>query len=152
MLNGSVSGTAIQFQWSPPAFISNNMVLSPIVFPATDMQYTLTATSTVGCGEAKDMVTVKVYNDVFIPDAFSPNNDGKNDNFKIIAADGYQLLKFQVYNRWGQLIYQANDFSKGWDGRYKELPQPQDTYIYLLQLRSSNGKLIKRQGTLTLIR
>lgn len=152
LLNGVVSGTAIQYRWSPAAFISDYTALSPYVFPPTNAQYTLTATSTVGCGNAKAVVTVKVYNEIYIPNAFSPNNDGQNDKFRIIAADGYEILTFQVFNRWGQAIYQSKDFSNGWDGRYKGQLQPQDTYIYFLQIRSSNGRIITKKGTVTLVR
>ncbi len=98
------------------------------------------------------MVTVKVFNDLYIPNAFSPNNDGSNDRFKIIAADGYQLLQFEVYNRWGQIIYGSTDFSTGWDGNNNGVQQPMDTYIYLLRMRSANGKTISRTGTVTLVR
>src|SRR5206468_4199490 len=101
------------------------------VSPPSDMQYTLIAQSTLGCGTASSSVHVKVYNDVFIPNSFSPNNDGVNDVFRIVAADGYRLVRFQIYNRWGQVIYSADDISKGWDGNFRGLPQPQDTYVYV---------------------
>lgn len=151
-LNGAVKGTAVQYHWSPSDYISDHSVLSPNVFPPSDRQYTLTAESMVGCGRTEAVVTVKVYNDIFIPNAFSPNNDGKNDQFRVTAADGYQVLKFQVFNRWGQLIYQSTNFSKGWDGRFKGQPQPQDTYVYFLQIRSFNGRIVTRRGTVTLFR
>jgi gliding motility-associated-like protein len=63
-----------------------------------------------------------VYNDIYVPTGFTPNNDGKNDQFWITAADGYQLLRFQVYNRWRQVVYNARDFSKGWDGKFNGVP------------------------------
>lgn len=152
MLNGEVQGTAIRYTWSPSVYMTNNTSLTPTVFPPSDTQYTLTAESTVGCGIAGATVTVKVYNDVYVPNAFSPNNDGKNDQFRIVAADGYQLVRFQIYNRWGQVVYTANDFSKGWDGKFNGNPQPEDSYVYFLQLRSANGKLITKKGTVTIVR
>lgn len=151
MLNGNVNGTATSFSWSTTSFMDNNQVLNPKVFPPIDMQYTLTAYSTVGCGQAEATVRIKVYNDLFIPSAFSPNKDGKNDHFKIVAADGYKLLQFQVYNRWGQAVFKASDFSKGWDGTFNKRPQPAGTYVYFLQILSAAGKTITRKGTITLI-
>lgn len=151
-LNGVVKGTAVQISWSPPLYMNNNAVATPSVSPPEDMQYKLTVRSTVGCGLAEDIVVVKVYNDVYVPNAFSPDNNGKNDNFKIIAADGYKLLKFQVYNRWGQAIYNAKNFSTGWDGTFNGAPQPEGTYVYFLQIRSSKGKTITKKGTVTLVR
>ena len=151
-LDGAIKGTAVQYSWSPSFFISDNSVLSPKVFPPVDAQYVLTAESTVGCGKVESAVTVKVYNDIYVPDGFSPNNDGRNDAFKVIAADGYKVQRFLVYNRWGQVVYSAQDFRKGWDGRFKNLPQPQDTYVYFLQIRSAKGEVITRKGTVTLVR
>jgi gliding motility-associated-like protein len=151
-LNGVVSGTAVQYQWSPPDYISNVNVLSPKVFPPFDIQYTLTAESMVGCGTTESSVMVRVYDDIFIPNAFSPNNDGKNDRFRVAAAGGYEIVGFGVYNRWGQLIYQSTDASAGWDGRFGGKPQPEGTYIYFLKLRSSSGTIETRKGTVTLIR
>jgi gliding motility-associated-like protein len=151
-LDGSVKGTAIRLFWSPPAYISDNTAMAPTVFPPADTRYTLTAESTVGCGSAQATVTVKVYHDIYVPNGFSPNNDGKNDQFKIIAADGYQLVRLLLYNRWGQVVYSARDFSKGWDGKVNGIPQPEGTYIYFLQIRSTNGKVITKKGTVTIIR
>lgn len=151
-LDGAVTGTAIRLSWSPAASISDNTAITPTVFPPADTRYILTAESTVGCGTAQATVTVNVYNDIYVPNGFSPNNDGKNDRFRIIAADGYQLLRFQLYNRWGQVIYSAKDFSKGWDGKLNGTPQPEGTYIYFLQIRSTKGKVITKKGTVTIVR
>jgi gliding motility-associated-like protein len=131
--------------------MSNSTIATPRVSPPTDTRYTLTVQSMVGCGSVEAVVTVKVFNDIYIPSAFSPNGDDKNDYFKIVAADGYELLAFQVYNRWGEAIYAAKDFSKGWDGTYNRIPQPSGTYVYYLQIRSSKGKIAKK-GTVTLLR
>lgn len=151
-LNGVVKGTALEYNWSPALFINDPISLTPTVFPTSDMQYKLTATSAVGCGKAEAFVTVKVYNEIYVPNAFSPNNDGRNDYFKIVAADGYAINRFEIYNRWGGVVYRAKDLSKGWDGKFKNLPQPADTYIYFLQLQSAQGKLISKKGSITLIR
>ena len=152
MLNGTISGTSIHYFWTPSNYMDNNKTTSPMVSPPMDMQYTLIAQSDVGCGTKSSNVLIKVYNDVYIPNSFTPNNDGKNDLFRIIAADGYKLIRFQVYNRWGQLIFNATDLSKGWDGTFKNLPQPQDTYIYELQIESAYGRIVNKKGTITLIR
>jgi gliding motility-associated-like protein len=152
LLMGTVSGTKINYYWQPANYMNNSQIVSPVVSPPSDIVFTLTALSELGCGTARSSVSVKVYNDVYIPNSFTPNNDGKNDVFRVTGADGYHLKLFQVFNRWGQLIYIGNDFSSGWDGTFKKIPQPQDTYIYILEIESSNGKKINRSGTITLIR
>jgi gliding motility-associated-like protein len=152
VLNGLVKGTDINFHWSPSSFINDVHSLNPKVAPPFTTQYTLMVTSNVGCRAAEAKVNVLVYKDIFIPNVFTPNNDGKNDYFKIIAADGYTVKTFEIFNRWGQTVYTAKEFSTGWDGSYKNIPQATGTYVYFLQLKASSGKLITKKGTITLIR
>lgn len=152
LLQGDVKGTAVRYLWTPPLYMDNNAVFTPLVFPPVDTRYTLTAESTVGCGRAEGSVMVSVFNDIYVVNSFTPNNDGKNDRFRVVAADGYQLLKFQVFNRWGQLLYSARDLSGGWDGKANGNPQPEGSYVYFLQIKSSAGRIITKKGTVTLIR
>jgi gliding motility-associated-like protein len=93
-----------------------------------------------------------VYKDIYIPSAFTPNGDGTNDRFKVFAADGYKLIKFLVYNRWGQPIFSARETSEGWDGKMNNQQQPADTYVYYLEIESSQLKKIVKKGTITLVR
>jgi gliding motility-associated-like protein len=89
---------------------------------------------------------------VYVPNSFTPNKDGKNDEFRIRAADGNRLIAFHVYNRWGQVVYTGSSFGKGWDGTFRSVPQPEGTYVYFLQMKSSGGRLITKKGTVTLFR
>ena len=114
------------------------------------MIYTLTAISNNGCGVATDDVKVEVIDKMYIPSAFTPNNDGLNDLWEIITFDEYPNGTVQVFNRWGQTVY----FNKGlnyhpWDGTYKGLPVERGTYVYIIDLHN-NKKIIK--GTVTVIR
>lgn len=87
----------------------------------------------------------------FIPNAFTPNGDGINDEFRIFT-DGNQEFEFKIFNRWGQLLFQTNDPDMGWDGRYQGLPQPMGVYVYTLETLFTNGTRKVRSGNLTLIR
>jgi gliding motility-associated-like protein len=152
LLNGSIKGTATVSSWSPTSFMNNPQSATPRVFPNQNTQYTLTATSTVGCGTSTASALVKVYKDIYIPSAFTPNGDGTNDRFKVFAADGYKLIKFLVYNRWGQPVFSARETSEGWDGKMNNQQQPADTYVYYLEIESSQLKKIVKKGTITLVR
>jgi gliding motility-associated-like protein len=152
VLNGEVSGTDIDFQWTPVSFMSNTNSITPIVAPPSNTEYTLTVTSNVGCTSAESKVKVFVYKDIFIPNVFTPNGDGKNDRFRIFAADGYTVKTFEIYNRWGQTVYSTKDAGIGWDGAFNNLPQPTGTYVYFIELKTAIGKSIKKKGTVTLIR
>ncbi len=152
MLDGSVKGTSVEFYWSPDIFINDIHSVTPKVYPPEDGIYTLTVSSDLGCGTSISSVRVRVYRDVYVPTAFTPNNDGKNDRFRIWAADNYRQFRLLIYNRWGQLIYETNDISKGWDGKFNDQPQPSDVYIYYLEILTASNKKISKKGTFTLLR
>lgn len=152
VLNGAVKGTSIRYAWSPATFLDNPLAITPKVFPPINTRYTLSATSEVGCGTAISDALVTVYKDIYVPTAFTPNADGKNDRFKVFAADGYKLIRFTVYNRWGQIVFSAKDSSEGWDGNLDNKPQSADTYVYYLEIETNKQKKIIKKGTITLIR
>ncbi len=103
-----------------------------------------------GCSR-RDTIFVDSACPFFIPNAFTPNGDGINDEFRIIT-DGNQRFLFQIFNRWGQLIFQTTDPSVGWDGTYKGQPQEIGVYVYQLETQFSNGISKIRSGNITLIR
>lgn len=90
--------------------------------------------------------------DIFIPNAFTPNNDGKNDLFNINLSSAFKEVTLQVFNRWGNTICQAKGNSVSWDGSYKGTQQPVGIYIYDLNFTDPSGIRKNRKGTLTLIR
>lgn len=147
-----VSGTGIQFSWSPVQFMNNPLSITPIVFPPDVIQYTLTARSTVGCPGAEDRVTVKVFDDLYVPNAFTPNGDGLNDVFRILPIEGYTLSRLSIYNRWGKKIFNTTDPNIGWDGNINQKLQEPGTYIYYLDWTSPAGKSLVKKGTMQLIR
>jgi len=152
VLNGSVSGTSVNFSWSPASFIDEIHSKTPTVYPPEDAEYTLTVNSEVGCGSSSSTAIVKVYKDVYIPSGFTPNNDGKNDLFRVTAADNYKRFKLAVYNRWGQEIFETTDINKGWDGKFKDAQLASDVYVYYLEIITASNKKITKKGTITLIR
>jgi gliding motility-associated-like protein len=152
ILNGSVKGTAVNFNWTPFVFMNDSHSVNPKVYPLQDIVYTLNATSTVGCGEGSDDVRVKVYNTIVVPNAFTPNGDGINDKFQLIAFDNYKPVKLIIYNRFGTLIFKATDAYRSWDGKFKGILQPAGTYVYYLELKSITGKKVVKRGTIMLLR
>lgn len=101
---------------------------------------------------------IPVYPVAFIPNAFSPNHDGINEYFKPITA-GLSTYLFEIYDRWGTLVYTDTPESKGWDGSFMGAPAEAGTYVYRLSaagyLKSpatNDARLVERKGTLVLIR
>ncbi len=148
-LSGIVSGLDISYSWSPVTNINNIQSLQPIVTPPADADYVLTVVSNLGCKTATDVVHIFVFKDVFIPSAFTPNNDGKNDTWAIPALNAFTNIDLSVFNRYGQIVYQTKNSYQPWDGNYKGIPQPSGAYVYIIDLKQGTG--IKK-GTVLIIR
>ena len=88
---------------------------------------------------------------LYAPNAFSPNGDGINDVYYLKGA-GIEALTFEVFNRWGQMIYKSNDIHQGWDGQYKNRKLDPGVYLYKIMLRYTNGEQSLKTGSITLLR
>ena len=94
---------------------------------------------------------------VYVPNAFSPNNDGRNDEFKPYLGAECTISEYQIkiFNRWGALVFESTDPAAGWDGEIKGEPAAQASYLYQIQYTlESNGKpeQILNTGALALLR
>ncbi len=107
------------------------------------------------CGSKTASVNINALCDpeLYIPTAFTPNADRINDLFRIPPSSGYQLTSMQVFNRWGQLIFDGKENSPGWDGNYQRNPQPAGLYPYRMEITAiRSGKKMMKTGTIQLIR
>jgi gliding motility-associated-like protein len=86
-----------------------------------------------------------------VPNAFSPNGDGVNDKI-FVRGFGINKMKWNIYNRWGTLVFESSDKNVGWDGYYKGALQAQDVYHYVLQIEMTNGAKYLKNGDITLLR
>ncbi|MBC7886768.1 MAG: gliding motility-associated C-terminal domain-containing protein [Ferruginibacter sp.] len=149
VLDGSAGGSNVSFNWSPVTFLNDPLLIQPVATPLQDIRYTLNVISNDGCGLATDEVIVKVYDDIYIPTAFSPNNDGLNDTWRIEALIVAPNASVIIFNRYGKIIFETTGNSKQWDGTYKGISLPVGAYTYMIDLK--NGKpLIK--GTVMIVR
>jgi gliding motility-associated-like protein len=87
----------------------------------------------------------------YMPTAFTPNNDGKNDMLRPMLFGNVIKYKFTVYNRWGEVVFQTADLSKGWTGNYKRLQQPADVYIWTCTYQFEGEEIKNEKGTVVLI-
>jgi len=111
-------------------------------FKATDEGlYWVTATDTNGCLSSDSVLIVKCADLFGIPTAFSPDLDGKNEIFRVIAFHPEKILEFRMYifDRWGQLIFETNSLLGYWDGRFKGHPCDAGVYSYLIEFRADDG-------------
>lgn len=118
---------------------------------------TYTAVSRYGPCSERASVHVDAYtegcidSDVFVPNTFTPNNDGQNDIF-IVRGLKIQEMYFAVYNRWGERVFETTDKTQGWDGVYKGKPADIGVFGWYLTVKCFNGEETFRKGNVTLIR
>jgi gliding motility-associated-like protein len=110
--------------------------------------YTLTVKSGEGCS-VTTRVFVKVLKKLSVPNAFSPNGDGINDEWNVKYLNTYPDATVIILNRYGEKVYSGGSRAKGWDGRYNGTDAPAGTYYYLIDPR--NGRRVT-SGAITLIR
>jgi gliding motility-associated-like protein len=89
---------------------------------------------------------------IYVPRVFTPNNDGTNDILKPILVGIAQFHYFSIYNRWGNLIFTTQDPNQGWDGTFRGVPQPVETYLWIGEGIDTNGKKIVQRGMVSLVR
>lgn len=145
-----VSG-ALAYTWYPGGSISDSLVVSPTITST----YTVVGTEPPGYCADTAFVAVSINPDcppaIYLPNAFSPNADGKNDLFGIVHSENFTLDRFEIFNRWGEVIFETNDLSAAWDGRKKGIEQPVGAYTYMVTGQYNNEPLVL-SGNLTLLR
>lgn len=145
---------ALAYSWNPTTGLSCTNCPDPTFTPnandTTKTWYYLTVTYNNGCTVTDSASIIAIATDKSaVPDAFSPNGDGKNDEF-LILAHGVKDFSLHIYNRWGQLVFESTDINKGWDGTYKGKPQDSETYTFFYNIVYFDGKVEAREGTLML--
>ncbi len=128
--------------------------------PTDDITYTITIIDINGCiGEAEIFVDVDNNRNVYIPNIFSPNGDGTNDLFSVYVGNGVTNVNFfQVYDRWGEILYDVSNFLPGdnnrigWDGSFRGKEMNPGVYIYLAEVVFDDGEVLLYRGSITLVR
>jgi gliding motility-associated-like protein len=146
---------AEEYSWSPAQNLSCTDCENPVVTdPFESVTYLVEATDSNGCDAGSDTVKIQISeNCIFleIPTAFSPNNDGNNDFFRALSQ-GEVSYDLKIYNRWGELVFATTNANQGWDGTWNGKPQPVGVYIFTLSATLNDGRLVERQGDVTLVR
>jgi gliding motility-associated-like protein len=145
------------YLWSPSTGLNSTVIPNPIGIygPEIDsVRYKLIVTDSAGCSDSA-YVTVKVFKTkptVFVPTAFTPNNDGRNDLIRPIAVGIAQIKSFSIYNRWGQRVFTTTINGHGWDGRIGGKLQGSGVFVWWVEAIDYLGKKFFQKGTVTLIR
>ncbi|MCB0802287.1 MAG: PKD domain-containing protein [Flavobacteriales bacterium] len=147
-------GKNFNYRWSPPDGLSCTDCYNPTIQPLQNRTYFIHIFDDFGCFNILDTLNVSVDEkySLDVPKAFSPNGDHIND---VIFAKGWglkELIAFKIYNRFGELIFESNQFEVGWDGTYKGNPQAIETYVYTVEALTFGNKVLSKKGNITLIR
>lgn len=141
------------YSWQPAAKgIINNANL--YLFPSYSTVYTVSAEAFAGC-ILTDTVTINTKNCpiyFYVPNAFTPNNDGTNDSFKPLLKGPVINYRFTVYNRYGNQVFTSSNPQQGWDGTFKSKKQDNAVFIWTCDYQFAGKELINQKGTVTLIR
>jgi len=148
-----------KYEWLPNVALSNNKVANPVASPIQTIQYEVTALDSINCSK-KASVKVEVINTGFLPNLFTPNGDGKNDDYKILGLYGATDFEFVIYNREGTIVYETTSWqtatSLGWNGQKGGVNQPSGLYYWKVQGKQPNGQTLllngKSTGSVLLIR
>lgn len=147
----------ITYTWTPSAGLSNVNIPDPVVTVSNivgdEMHYQVTAINSDGC-KGEGFVKIRISNGpaIYVPTAFTPNGDGRNDQFTPYPVGIKSYNYFRVFNRWGQVIFSTTQLHKGWDGTINGTQQPSGTYVWMIEGVTAGNKLITKKGTVILIR
>lgn len=144
---------AQEYEWTPSFSLSNPYIYNPVATIQQNIVYYLKGVTEEGC-IGFDSLKITVYKgpEIYVPGAFTPNHDGKNDLLKPIIPGAAQLEYFIIYNRWGQKIFGTKTIGAGWDGKLNGIDQLPGTYVWMAKVKTYTGSTIERKGTIVLLR
>lgn len=159
--NPVTSNDIVSWSWSanPPGTLNCYTCPQPIAKPVVNSVYTVEVKNSIGCATTDEITVTVLCSDgkIYLPNAFTPNNDGRNDWFYVIG-NGVQTIKtFQIFDRWGKVIFDkrnipANSKVDGWNGQVNGIDLPTGVYPYVVEVICGDGALFKLNGSVTLIR
>ena len=148
----TLSPTAVAgatYSWSPSDNLSCTNCQNPTANPPNTTMYVLTVNE--GACTLTDTVVVYVKcNDVFVPNAFSPNGDGYNDVLYVKSVCITSLTSFAIYDRWGEKVFETTDITKGWDGKLGNTELLPQVFVYFIEASGTNDEPISKKGNISL--
>jgi len=139
------------YVWNPAQGLNSNTCFDPVASPTVNTTYTLVVTSDSGCS-AQQTITIDVNcGNIFIPDAFSPNNDGQND-YLYVRGDCIKSMQFEIFDRWGNKVFETTDQGIPWNGMFNGKAANTGSYVYYLSTTLYDGTTQTKKGNVTLVR
>ncbi|HYM93496.1 MAG TPA: T9SS type B sorting domain-containing protein, partial [Chitinophagaceae bacterium] len=139
--------------WNPGTYLNTQTSYTPVFKGPIDQLYNIQIKTNTGCVTV-DTLLVKTIEkvQVYVPTAFTPNHDGKNDLLRPVLMEIKDLRYFRIFNRWGQLMFETKTDRAGWDGTYKGTPQSTQVFVWEMQGIGVDGVTYMQKGSSLLIR
>ncbi|MGB3008303.1 MAG: T9SS type B sorting domain-containing protein, partial [Chitinophagaceae bacterium] len=139
--------------WSPVSNLNNPESYTPIFKGSADQLYTIEIKTSSGCVTTdRQMIKIVPHIDIYVPTAFTPNNDGLNDYLHPTLMGINELSYFRIFNRWGQLVFDTKNELPGWDGKINGQLQSTQVVVWMAEGIGIDNNLYRRKGTCTLVR
>lgn len=151
------NSTNITYEWTPSGSLTGANTANPTAAPIETTVYTVTATAEGRCPDADEVIVYFMAGEcrepyIFVPKAFTPNNDGNNEFFIVRGADIKEVY-FVVWDRWGEKVYETTDpQAQGWDGSFKGKDLTPDSYAWYVRVTCGNGEIYVNKGDVTLLK
>lgn len=144
-------GTKVQ--WMPSFYLSNAAIVNPQFQGARDQSYNIRIETATGCITV-DTLLVKTAPaaGIFVPTAFTPNSDGRNDRLFPVLMGIKELRYFRIFNRWGQLLYETKQLNTGWDGRINGIMQSAGAVVWVAEAVGADKRVYQQKGTTVIVR
>jgi gliding motility-associated-like protein len=151
---GTTQIVGCHYKWTPSTGLDNDTLANPIAKPTQTTTYCLTMTDPY-YQITTDTVVMTVTDDCkevfFIPNIFSPNGDGQNEVFRI-RGENISNATLQIYNRWGNIVFESQDVTQGWDGTFNGKDCEEDVYYFKAEIIFKDGRVENKKGNITLMR
>lgn len=153
------SNPNVLYHWHPETYLDDHHIANPVATPDKTITYTVVATSDDGCTVSETIKiivlgTTSIGSQIYFPNTFTPNMDGKNDEFAIFGNDIESFLLL-VYNKWGEPVFESNDINTMWNGGWRnELsnPSPSGLYAITIKVTFKNGDKFEKKDAVMLLR
>ncbi len=157
--SSSINSVTWNFDDAESGVSNTSTLLNPIHQFTSEGNFTVTANFVLSCGNYVASQNIQIFkcdtarivlNEVFIPEAFSPNNDGNND--KLFVRGSIKDFTFSVFNRWGELVFKTQNQITGWDGSFRGKDLDAGVFVYYLTGVDTAGNTINKKGNITLVK
>lgn len=139
------------YSWFPPVGLDDTGISTPTATPPVSTRYILTARTQDNCA-TQDSISIRLNDNsiIAVPNAFAPGSF--NSTLSVILKGVARLRYFRVYDRWGKVVFEGKNIVNGWDGTIDGKPQPAGVYVYEAEAITDKGKILHKQGNVTLLR